>query len=1418
MSIDVAELVLRVKSQGVAKAEDKLDRLNKTGNTTQDVLHRVGDSSNSASKKLGTFLAAAKIGALAALASGFAKITHSADEFADSIAEVSTLVDTTTFDMDSLGNAALKAGKDFGSAQAQPRAFYSIISAGASTAAEATETLTVANRLAVGGVTELEIAADGLTSVLNAYGSEVAGATAVADTMFVGMKAGKTTIGELAANIGSVAPLAKQAGVSFDELIASTAALTKTGQTTSVSMNGVRAIISAIIKPSSEAAKQAEKLGLAFDAQALKSKGLAGFMQELKEKTKGNTEVMAQLFGGVEALTPALALTGGSAKDLADILEAMKNKAGETDAAFRKMEASPAFQKKRLFGAMEVEAIKLGKAFSEALVPAMRFLADHMADIVVVGKVVAALFAVKLGLAFAIYIKGLVRSSMETTRYNIKLATMAGLSKRAAVQQVLLGNATAAASRGFALIGGKLGVIGIAVTALTLAYQANKDEMVTLGDTTATVSEWMGASWAWIKDSIGQTIDDITGFFGSMYEEVEDPTAWDTLLGYIHEIPKNAKIVTNKTIGLFVGLFEGVVTIWKNLPAQFAIIMLLVERSVKSKIATLLKALIKPVNAIRSLANLPPINIPIKFDMPSDKAIALAKADIHSVGDAFKTALDVDYVGAFGKAFTKGVIKPVSKYIKLKPAKAFKKHALATKGLTDATRKAEQALNTATETTGKHTKAIKAASKAKEKAKTATKKLTEAQKAANKIREEAIKVLQDTIAENEKLARELAGLPPVVKGLTAAELKRYQGLLKQIEAKKKLLAQEKTYKADLAAVNKKIKETAIYLHDGERALNAYIERQKYGHRVNLDVLHDAQNRLEQLEREKELYKKLENAVGSYVDKMLHGFKGVGNTVEKLKKSLTSLLTGKGSLADVGKNVVDLVSPYKGHGKGAMVGNAMNVYDMNRQLGQDKVTAGLSAGGAAIGTYLGGPVGAMIGGFIGTMIGKIRNWLRKKAKIRMDQLVNFQGGEALYDRDRAYYETGMGRTTAFGTFGVSDATSHYGRASEDTKRAMQALLNQAEATDKLVATLMSTYQINQTRDELSRQGVHSANNAEGAQAFLENRLKIQIKHLDVWARTLFSGVEQSYEEQVAIIQKLSIATKAYVPVLKDMHIGLSEGSDSLAYLAVTLGEVSGSFENFTASYQNFVSKLFTAEEQRNLSIQAYTNRVADFNKTIVDSGFKAISSTDQLKSFILNLQNTGAIYTKTGQEAMVAALGMVNAMKALEDMEKERIAALKQLKDLGLGANEGLISVAGGLDALTKSVDNYRSLVYSSEEQALIKNAEAATQLTEIANSLGISPDSISTAEGLRAAVDALTAGQAQLTEVQQEQLVKLLDAAEAVKVLSGSGVTASEALSALPDNLKNVVGGFNDSIEPLVKINKQLTESEEILGNVALLS
>lgn len=315
--------------------------------------------------------ALAAVASLAAVGRVLGDAGGAAADFGQKMAEVSTQLDDTSVLpqlTDQVRDLAREMGGD---AVANAQGLYDILSAGVSDPVAAMERLTVANKLAVGGVTDVTIAAGGLNAVLNSYGEAAGNATDVADAFFVAAREGATSVAELAQNIGGVAPLASQAGVSFDELIASVTSLTNGGVKTAEAFTQVQSILSAVVKPTNEASKLAEELGIQFDVAAIKSKGLAGFLADVKEKTGGSAEQMAVLFGRIEGLNGALSLTGSQADSFAGTIDALKDKAGAAEKAFKTLSETDAFKIQEFNSALKDVQLTLGTAVT-ALTPVLQ--------------------------------------------------------------------------------------------------------------------------------------------------------------------------------------------------------------------------------------------------------------------------------------------------------------------------------------------------------------------------------------------------------------------------------------------------------------------------------------------------------------------------------------------------------------------------------------------------------------------------------------------------------------------------------------------------------------------------------------------------------------------------------------------------------------------------------------------------------------------------------------------------------------------------------------------------------------------------------------------------------------------------------------------------------------------------------------
>ena len=295
--------------------------------------------------------------------------------FGKAISEVSTLVDEAAFPMERMGvitqDLAATYGKD---AKEQAAALYQTISSGVTDASEATDLLHVANKLAAGGVTEVAIAVDGLTTMVNAYSATQLKATDASDAFFVAIKAGKTTAEELSGAIGKVAPVAAAAKIGSDELLASIAAITTQGISTRESVSGLKAAIANILKPTSDAQKEAKKLGIQFDAAALRSKGLKGMLDSITSAEGYTEDSMTELFGSIEGLNAMLALTANGGAKLNEVMDSMKAKAGATDQAFQKMQETMDFQLGRFRELRNNIARSFGESLERILAPVVKII------------------------------------------------------------------------------------------------------------------------------------------------------------------------------------------------------------------------------------------------------------------------------------------------------------------------------------------------------------------------------------------------------------------------------------------------------------------------------------------------------------------------------------------------------------------------------------------------------------------------------------------------------------------------------------------------------------------------------------------------------------------------------------------------------------------------------------------------------------------------------------------------------------------------------------------------------------------------------------------------------------------------------------------------------------------------------------
>ncbi|TYT73256.1 phage tail tape measure protein [Desulfobotulus mexicanus] len=306
-----------------------------------------------------TLTTTAALGAMAAAGTGVA--IAAAGEWSDSFNEISTLIDATGDDLGIFRKNLLDYGADSAFAMAEVNAAtYAAISAGTDYK-DAIGLIAQTERLAIAGKAELADTTVALVSTMNAYGASSDEASRYSDILFNTVKSGQTTLPELSKSLSQVTSIAAAGDVPFETLAAAIAVLTAKGAPTSEAMTAIRGAIQAIIKPSEQAAKEAEALGIGFDASALKSKGFEGVMQDVYAATDGNVETIARLFGNVQGLTGVLAMFGADGGDhFLSMQQQMQTSSGATDAAYEKMADNVALYNQKLLNSMRATFVTAG--------------------------------------------------------------------------------------------------------------------------------------------------------------------------------------------------------------------------------------------------------------------------------------------------------------------------------------------------------------------------------------------------------------------------------------------------------------------------------------------------------------------------------------------------------------------------------------------------------------------------------------------------------------------------------------------------------------------------------------------------------------------------------------------------------------------------------------------------------------------------------------------------------------------------------------------------------------------------------------------------------------------------------------------------------------------------------------------------
>ena len=384
-------------------------------------------------------------------------------------------------------------------------------------------------KASIGGLADLNQAVTVTATIIKNYGLAWEYAGSIQDKIQMTAKNGVTTFEQLADALPSVAGSAAQLGVSIDELMAVFATCTGvTGNTAEVSTQ-LSAVLKSLIKPSTEAAKAAEAMGIQFDAASIKAAG--GLDNFLKELDKTITEYAARtgelsetiygnLFGSARALRLLTSLTGEQADKFTENIGVMADSAGSIDQAFEEMSSTgeAAAQKlKNKFAGVTDAIAGMGRTAA----PIMSFSANVLVSVnsvLTLTKTLKALnlaqAATKTGTVSLTAVMRLSGLSTDKAAQAVRILTMR--NKSAAASAVAL----KIAMRGLMTITG-VGLAIAAVTAIIEAFANKSSEAADKTDLLADAEAAFKSKFAEVKTAM----DDEIKKLGELIKAKQDTAA-----------------------------------------------------------------------------------------------------------------------------------------------------------------------------------------------------------------------------------------------------------------------------------------------------------------------------------------------------------------------------------------------------------------------------------------------------------------------------------------------------------------------------------------------------------------------------------------------------------------------------------------------------------------------------------------------------------------------------------------------------------------------------------------------------------------------------------------------------------------------------------------------------------------------------
>jgi TP901 family phage tail tape measure protein len=232
------------------------------------------------------------------------------------------------------------------------------------------------SKAAVAGQTDVQTAARGTISIMNAYNIPFENVNKVLDIQFELVRKGVGTYEEFAAVFGRVVPAATRAGQSFETIAAMLAFMTRNGQSAAMASTSAARALEALTNP--KTVKRLEEMGVKVRDAKGNFLPLIDVLTQLREKIlklppAERVEALFELLKGAGGTIQArrfieqILLREGELENFRDLLESMGNASGVMEEKFGQMADTTASKMQLLSNRWQVLRLAIGEAATPIL-------------------------------------------------------------------------------------------------------------------------------------------------------------------------------------------------------------------------------------------------------------------------------------------------------------------------------------------------------------------------------------------------------------------------------------------------------------------------------------------------------------------------------------------------------------------------------------------------------------------------------------------------------------------------------------------------------------------------------------------------------------------------------------------------------------------------------------------------------------------------------------------------------------------------------------------------------------------------------------------------------------------------------------------------------------------------------------------